>query len=120
MSMSTRPLRPSWALLIALFLACVGSALAKRKRSSKTSANNVVEKQQCEEGPCSDWDPDHRPLCLLRCQSDGCFDKVYAGNELEPGEVDAVRSREYTNCLTKERGERLRAERTATRSKRGR
>lgn len=76
-----------------------------------------LERAQCEEGPCSEWGPDERPNCVLRCQSESCYTAIYGAQELEPGEVDTARNRLYQTCLTKERGERLRAE---ARAKRGR
>ncbi|KAG8456996.1 hypothetical protein KFE25_006608 [Diacronema lutheri] len=87
------------------------------KRRSKTSSDRSsrLERTQCEEGPCSEWDTDYRPNCVLRCQSDACYTAVYADNELEPGEVDTSRSRQYQTCLTKERSDRMRVERERSR-----
>lgn len=84
-----------------------GSQTSSIERSTK------AERTQCEEGPCSEWSADYQPNCILRCQSEACYETVYGGNELEPGEIDAARSRSFTSCLTRERAERHRQERKA-------
>lgn len=83
------------------------------RQAEKTSK---LERAQCDEGPCSEWDADERPNCVMQCQSEACYASTFAGNELEPGEVDVVRGRQYQSCLTRERSERLRAEGRRARS----
>lgn len=79
-----------------------------------------IERQQCEEGPCSEWDADLKPNCVLRCQSEQCYTTVYAADELEPGELDPVRANSFKACVRKEKTARLAAERDQKRARRGR
>lgn len=111
--------RVALALLLLLALSLPDAALAKGRK--KTSANERTSKQertQCEEGPCSEWDADYKPNCVLRCQSEACYSQTYEGSELEPGEIDAPRSRKYQQCLSSERAARTRA--ASKRGRRGR
>ena len=44
----------------------------------------------------------------LRCQSESCYTEVYLPEELEPGEIDVQRQRQFQTCMTTEqRNERL-------------
>lgn len=80
-----------------------------------------IERQQCEEGPCSEWDADMKPNCVLRCQSEQCYESVYAEDELEPGEIDSARAKTFQQCLRKEKTARLATERERRKnSRRGR
>ncbi|KAL4199346.1 hypothetical protein AMTRI_Chr03g50680 [Amborella trichopoda] len=37
--------------------------------------------------------------CVLRCLSPDCYEFIYAGDPLEEGEIDYVRSQEYKYCM---------------------
>ncbi|ERN15692.1 hypothetical protein AMTR_s00048p00223500 [Amborella trichopoda] len=39
--------------------------------------------------------------CVLRCLSPDCYEFIYAGDPLEEGEIDYVRSQEYKYCMHK-------------------
>merc|ERR1711988_305827 len=59
-------------------------------------------KRECERAVCADWEEDWKPSCVLQCQSKSCYDDIYGGNELEPGEIDTSRSRQFSVCVNKE------------------
>ena len=56
---------------------------------------------------------DYRANCVLKCQSEACYAEVYGAEELEPGEIDNVRQREFSKCLSMEQRNELKNRRTA-------
>ena len=89
------------ALLIALL-----SAPATAKRRGKATGSQVSSRKRECESECSDVDedayPDHRANCVLHCQSAACYVQVYKPEELEPGEIDLKRQREFQSCVSAE------------------
>ena len=94
----------SLVVLIVLVLLAT-PALAKRRRggSGSSSVNSVnSRKRECEQGDCAGAHEDDRPNCVLRCQSEACYEEVYMPEELEPGEIDLSRQRAFQTCLNNE------------------
>jgi len=61
-----------------------------------------TRRTQCEELQCPVANHDDDPNCLLRCMSANCFQEIYGANELEPGEIDADRRKQFASCLRAE------------------
>lgn len=47
-------------------------------------------------------DPSALENCALRCASAACYDRTYASDPLEEGEVDVERGRAYRTCARDE------------------
>ena len=82
-------------LLVASLL-LVALASGKKQRQANRQVNN--RKRDCETQTCAAVHVDDKDNCVLRCQSEACYEQVYGGNELEPGEIDSKRSREFNAC----------------------
>ncbi|KAL1507777.1 hypothetical protein AB1Y20_007387 [Prymnesium parvum] len=89
-----------WYLLLVV---CLAGASAKRRRTKEVNQR----KKDCERDVCADVHPDQRPNCNLKCQSEACYEEIYGKEELEPGEIDSKRQREFTQCQNRESRERL-------------
>ena len=116
-----RPTRPKALLTSLLLLMLAGTPTAKKRRSSGKGSQQHTSssrKRECEITVCADTSEDDRSNCVLQCQSAECYAKVYADNELEPGEIDMKRTREYNICtqeeLRKQSKENARARREGT------
>ena len=81
------------------FLVLLAGVAAKKKAHQRATNNR---KRECETTTCAPVHIDERDNCVLRCQSDACYEKVYSGNELEPGEIDGKRTRDFNSCVTQE------------------
>ena len=104
--LATRPmLRPASLLFGLLVAATLLHGVSAKKRNHGGSRTAATRKKECEQS-CADADPDDafmpRENCVQQCLSAECYQQVYAGNELEPGEIDTKRSREFTQCVTKQ------------------
>lgn len=87
-------------VLVAALLAGAEAASAKKKRQKgrQTLSKAIrARRRACERGECVAAG-DEDPNCLPRCLSRTCFDRVYAGRELEPGEFDTKRAGEFDAC----------------------
>tara|TARA_B110001452_G_scaffold251102_1_gene239844 strand:+ start:7 stop:423 length:417 start_codon:yes stop_codon:yes gene_type:complete len=93
-----RRARPS--CVVALTLTLLLSSVAAKRKTHQRNVNN--RKRECETTTCQAVHADERDNCVLRCQSAECYEKVYGGNELEPGEIDAKRTRDFNACVTQE------------------
>ena len=105
--LATRPmLRPASLLFGLLVAATLLQGVSAKKRNNGGSRTAATRKKECEQVACADADPDDafmpRENCVQQCLSAECYQQVYAGNELEPGEIDTKRSREFTQCVTKQ------------------
>ena len=96
-AMSRRGFRP---LLVLLLLLQLLSGVEAKKRKGPQATN--MRKRECESTVCDGVSDDDRSNCVLECQSPECYAKVYAADELEPGEIDNKRSREFNVCLQNE------------------
>ena len=73
---------------------------AKKRTAGSKQVNS--RKRECEQTTCSSTHIDERENCVLRCQSEACYQQVYTSEELEPGEIDAKRAREFSQCVNSE------------------
>ena len=92
----------SWSLLLLLLLGATPVLAKRRSRANRASTSAHSRKRECENGDCAGVHEDDRPNCVLRCQSEMCYNEVYMPEELEPGEIDMKRQRTFQTCLTKE------------------
>ncbi len=46
--------------------------------------------------------------CVLRCTSPACYHEIYADDELEPGEIDPARAKQFNVCAAAEERARRR------------
>ena len=73
---------------IILLLLMPTTAAKRRKGGTSHSSTHVAgRKRECET-ECAPVHEDERANCVLRCQSESCYEKVYLPEELEPGEID--------------------------------
>ena len=97
------PARLLFGLLVAATLL---QSVSAKKRNNGGSRKAATRKKECEQITCADVHADDavmpRDNCVQQCLSAECYQQVYADNELEPGELDTKRSREFTQCVTKE------------------
>ena len=104
--LATRPMLRPASLLFGLLVAATLQGVSAKKRNNGGSRTAATRKKECEQVACADADPDDafmpRENCVQQCLSAECYQQVYAGNELEPGEIDTKRSREFTQCVTKQ------------------
>ena len=94
-------------LLVGLFVAAtLLQGVSAKKRNNGGSRKAATRKKECEQITCADVHADDavmpRDNCVQQCLSAECYQQVYADSELEPGEIDTKRSREFTQCVTKE------------------
>jgi len=61
-----------------------------------------LKKSLCEKETCSHLIPEESANCVNNCTSPMCYDKTYAAEPLEDGEVDHTRSRAFVACLRDE------------------
>ncbi|GAB5372419.1 hypothetical protein AAMO2058_001663700 [Amorphochlora amoebiformis] len=66
---------------------------------SKKRAGRIIKQKMssCEDYECRGL-KDEDPNCIPKCASETCYTQIYAGNELEPGEIDVRRNREFIRC----------------------
>lgn len=88
-------------LLLLLSSALPGVAKKRPKSGSSQTTHVAARKRECEE-QCAAVHEDDRLNCVLRCQSEACYEQVYASNELEPGEIDLGRQRQFQSCVNTE------------------
>mmetsp|Transcript_30967 Transcript_30967/g.48537 ORF Transcript_30967/g.48537 Transcript_30967/m.48537 type:complete len:105 (+) Transcript_30967:59-373(+) len=55
----------------------------------------------CERTECAGLFLESKAACVYKCISLQCYDEVYAHDELEEGEVDTERSRQFGFCFRK-------------------
>ena len=89
-------------LVFVLIVALLFAAASAKKRKHTAAGNTHIQgrKRECET-ECLHEHDDHRPNCIMRCQSEACYTEVYA-EELEPGEIDLQRQRAFQTCITNE------------------
>lgn len=101
-----RPMLRPASLLGVLVAATLLQGVSAKKRNNGGSRTVATRKKECEQVTCADADPEDavmpRENCVQQCLSAECYQQVYAGNELEPGEIDTKRSREFNQCVTKQ------------------
>mmetsp|Transcript_25259 Transcript_25259/g.30393 ORF Transcript_25259/g.30393 Transcript_25259/m.30393 type:complete len:104 (+) Transcript_25259:2-313(+) len=57
-------------------------------------------RRECESSPtCSELSPERRMNCVNECVSAECYSQIFGDEPLEDGEVDTIRSRQFTTCV---------------------
>lgn len=51
---------------------------------------------------CKHINPDENMNCVNNCTSVICYNRIYAAEPLEDGEIDAERNRKFISCLRDE------------------
>jgi hypothetical protein len=51
---------------------------------------------------CNEFVPEEGIMCVSRCISQACHDRIYAPNPLEDGEMDVSRAKEFESCFREE------------------
>lgn len=105
---------PRHLLLILLLLISPPSVKGKRRQAQK---QKMATKKQCGEVECADVHSDGRDNCILKCTSPACYEEIYAADELEPGEIDNKRSRDFNGCLQRVMREEQQKRRDEARAK---
>merc|ERR1711865_321914 len=103
MRSSTRTLLLGIVLLLLVTLALGRNPGHKKKRNR---SHNRSEKDyrnsftKCEKSDrCTAARPPAQPKCSLKCLSEKCYDQIYGSDELEEGELDHVRRKQYKDCV---------------------
>ena len=86
------------------------TAMAAGKARQQANRNTQTRKRECEV-QCASVEDDDKPNCILRCQSEACYNEIYGQEELEPGEIDMHRQRLYNTCLVNEQRRSARQQR---------
>ena len=105
---------PRPLLLILLLLISPPSVKGKRRQAQK---QKMATKKHCGEVECADVHSDGRDNCILKCTSPACYEEIYAADELEPGEIDNKRSRDFNGCLQRVMREEQQKRRDEARAK---
>ena len=94
---------PAWHHALTIFVAATVLVQAKPKTYPQHSSKVHWKKEgECAKGPCAGFHPDENDDCVSHCVSDACYAEVYAGDPLEPGEVDRTRQTRFNTCVRKE------------------
>eukprot|EP00898_Chlorokybus_atmophyticus_P003109 jgi/Chlat1/379/Chrsp10S01489 len=98
----------SGVILIVVLLAavCVQEVAAASKKARLREKDLVALRTACEERvsgveACLE-SAAARENCVLKCASPSCYDKVYASDPLEDGEIDSERGRAFRACARME------------------
>lgn len=86
-------------LALLVLLASCGEAA---KRNSRHARNMQTRRRDCERITCAGVHEYERENCILRCRSEQCYERIYGAEELEPGEIDAQRTRLFNTCESQE------------------
>ena len=105
---------PRQLLLMLLLLISPPSVKGKRRQAQK---QKMATKKQCGEVECAEVHSDGRDNCILKCTSPACYEEIYAADELEPGEIDNKRSRDFNGCLQRVMREEQQKRRDEARAK---
>eukprot|EP00397_Hematodinium_sp_SG-2012_P060364 GEMP01078522.1.p1 GENE.GEMP01078522.1~~GEMP01078522.1.p1 ORF type:complete len:103 (+),score=16.15 GEMP01078522.1:71-379(+) len=94
------------------FVLCISGVVVSAKKKSPFHVHHreMTKRRECMRGPCMRIYMDENDDCVDRCVSETCYNKLYAHNPLEPGELDTIRRSEFNVCLDME----VRAAATAT------
>eukprot|EP00656_Telonema_subtile_P043412 TRINITY_DN49774_c0_g1_i1.p1 TRINITY_DN49774_c0_g1~~TRINITY_DN49774_c0_g1_i1.p1 ORF type:complete len:140 (+),score=26.00 TRINITY_DN49774_c0_g1_i1:123-542(+) len=106
---STMLSRSRWLLLLLLVMLLVSVAMGRNPGGGggkKKRRNNRSDKEfrnaftRCEaSASCKATAKDELPRCALVCVSQQCYDQIYGEDELEPGELDHHRRKQYKDCF---------------------
>mmetsp|Transcript_23546 Transcript_23546/g.47998 ORF Transcript_23546/g.47998 Transcript_23546/m.47998 type:complete len:146 (+) Transcript_23546:133-570(+) len=87
------------ALLMAL-LPDVEGVTRKTGNHRRQSADHAMrlKRVDCERTVCAGLTAETKLSCIYRCISEVCHDEIYAHDELEEGEIDIDRGRQFSHC----------------------
>ncbi|KAF0745472.1 hypothetical protein Ae201684_000486 [Aphanomyces euteiches] len=91
-----------------VFVAIAVFVSAKGNRHSRVDRVWRMQKKRCEENECREFNSMTNMNCVHQCISSTCFDKIYAAEPLEDGEVDDYRFNKYLICIRDDYRERMR------------
>ena len=61
------------------------------------------DKEKCERVDCAHIAaPEEGYNCVNECVSSKCYEEIYSASPLEDGEIDSLRSRQFSSCVRKE------------------
>ena len=92
-------------LVLVLGLRCSSSTPHHKKQQRKYDREWKSKRRQCLDNECRHMHPDENENCLNKCTSNACYHDVYGegnGGDLEPGEVDHGRRKQYQKCVRAE------------------
>mmetsp|Transcript_35327 Transcript_35327/g.73975 ORF Transcript_35327/g.73975 Transcript_35327/m.73975 type:complete len:129 (-) Transcript_35327:104-490(-) len=102
------------------FLICLASVLsvqsAPRRGGRSTPDRELrIRRGECEKDACAGFQNEAKLMCTYRCINPECNEEVYGKDEIEEGEVDADRGRQFAACFRrlfkKEQDELMRQQR---------
>mmetsp|Transcript_92634 Transcript_92634/g.135398 ORF Transcript_92634/g.135398 Transcript_92634/m.135398 type:complete len:124 (-) Transcript_92634:204-575(-) len=98
-----RLLRGAVVLVFLLSLTIILPANAAPKKGPRSNADRELRtrRNECEKDVCTGLSGEGKMTCAYRCISPECFDEVYAKDEIEEGEVDTERGRQFSSCFRK-------------------
>lgn len=95
------------SLLLVLFSTVMGKGMAQNNMPNRLDRIWQARKQNCEQSTeCRDIPAAESMNCINQCLSSACYEKVYASEPLEDGEIDRKRDRKFTDCVRQEERER--------------
>ena len=84
---------------------------APRARRAVTARRKLCDNECADAAQtphARDDDDDDGEKCVLRCTSPACYTQIYHDDELEPGEIDPARARQFNLCAAAEERARRR------------
>ena len=95
------------SLLSVFFSTVTGKGMAQNNMPNRLDRIWQARKQNCEQSTeCRDIPAAESMNCVNRCLSPVCYEKIYASEPLEDGEIDRKRERKFTDCVRQEEKER--------------
>mmetsp|Transcript_12148 Transcript_12148/g.28348 ORF Transcript_12148/g.28348 Transcript_12148/m.28348 type:complete len:134 (-) Transcript_12148:50-451(-) len=91
----------SHRLFAAIIVLLFGVAAAKPRKSKVNTGPKVYWKKEteCAKSVCKNIHPDENEDCVTRCVSELCYNEVYQGDPVEPGEIDRARQGKFNTCV---------------------
>merc|ERR1712086_1214945 len=91
-------------LLLLLVTVAVGRNPGHKKKRNRNHARSDKDYRtgftKCEKSTeCSGVTMAAIPRCSLKCLSTKCYNQIYGADELEDGELDHVRRKQYKDCV---------------------
>ena len=112
--------KPLVAILMVILCGCMPDSAEARRRSKRRRARGSRNAgmgsvrsalSECEAAECAHLVPDENMNCVNKCGSPACFERIYAPEPLEDGEVDDERERSFLDCMLAEQKEQRRRQR---------
>mmetsp|Transcript_21115 Transcript_21115/g.33103 ORF Transcript_21115/g.33103 Transcript_21115/m.33103 type:complete len:124 (-) Transcript_21115:295-666(-) len=86
---------------ILIFLIACALVAAGPKKGPRSTADRELRSRrtECERDVCHGLIGETKATCAYKCISSECYDEVYAKDEIEEGEVDTERGRQFNACF---------------------